>query len=269
MTHPANHDVRNAVIPIVIEKTGQGERAWDIYSRLLKERIIFIGDEVSDASANVVIAQLLYLQFENKSQDISIYVNSPGGSVTAGLAIYDTMQFVGCDVATYCLGQASSMGAVLLAAGTKGKRYALPHAETLVACVRQRSTVDVRARTLGPGLRQKLLRRSMIPTTPPLNAGRIAMAEGALRPLGSREVNPRRLSTIWLSPFSPCLATFATSRAAASGRQATSSGRRGSFGSAWCSTNAAARRCLANALKKQCNNTSPTSPAATPTDTPA
>ncbi len=132
MTHPANHDVRNAVIPIVIEKTGQGERAWDIYSRLLKERIIFIGDEVSDASANVVIAQLLYLQFENKSQDISIYVNSPGGSVTAGLAIYDTMQFVGCDVATYCLGQASSMGAVLLAAGTKGKRYALPHARVMI-----------------------------------------------------------------------------------------------------------------------------------------
>lgn len=130
--NPANHDVRNAVIPIVIEKTGQGERAWDIYSRLLKERIIFIGDEVSDASANVVIAQLLYLQFENKSQDISIYINSPGGSVTAGLAIYDTMQFVGCDVATYCLGQASSMGAVLLAAGTKGKRYALPHARVMI-----------------------------------------------------------------------------------------------------------------------------------------
>ncbi|MGE0712917.1 MAG: ATP-dependent Clp protease proteolytic subunit [Planctomycetota bacterium] len=123
---------QNAVIPIVIEKTGQGERAWDIYSRLLKERIIFIGDEVSDASANVVIAQLLYLQFENKNQDISIYINSPGGSVTAGLAIYDTMQFVSCDVAAYCLGQASSMGAVLLAAGTKGKRYALPHARIMI-----------------------------------------------------------------------------------------------------------------------------------------
>ena len=122
----------DAVIPIVIEKTGQGERAWDIYSRLLKERIIFIGDEVTDSSANVVIAQLLYLQFENKNQDISIYVNSPGGSVTAGLAIYDTMQFVNCDVATYCLGQASSMGAVLLAAGTKGQRYALPHARVMI-----------------------------------------------------------------------------------------------------------------------------------------
>ena len=125
-------DPQNAVIPIVIEKTGQGERAWDIYSRLLKERIVFIGDEVSDSAANVVIAQLLYLQFENKNQDISIYINSPGGSVTAGLAIYDTMQFVQCDVATYCLGQASSMGAVLLAAGTKGKRYALPHARIMI-----------------------------------------------------------------------------------------------------------------------------------------
>src|SRR5690606_32367263 len=119
-------------IPIVIEKTGQGERAWDIYSRLLKERIIFLGDEVSDHNANAIIAQLLYLQFEKKNQDISIYINSPGGSVTAGLAIYDTMQFVSCDIATYCLGQASSMGAVLLAAGTKGKRYALPHARIMI-----------------------------------------------------------------------------------------------------------------------------------------
>ena len=121
-----------SVIPIVIEKTGQGERSWDIYSRLLKERIIFLGNEVTDYTANIVIAQLLYLQFENKSQDISIYINSPGGSVTAGLAIYDTMQFVSCDIATYCLGQASSMGAVLLAAGTKGKRYALPHARIMI-----------------------------------------------------------------------------------------------------------------------------------------
>lgn len=125
-------DPRGAVIPIVVEKTGQGERSWDIYSRLLKERIIFIGDEVTDSSANVIIAQLLYLQFENKSQDISLYINSPGGSVTAGLAIYDTMQFVTCPIATYCLGQAASMGAVLLAAGTKGKRYALPHARLMI-----------------------------------------------------------------------------------------------------------------------------------------
>lgn len=125
-------DPLSSVIPIVVEKTGQGERSWDIYSRLLKERIIFIGDEVSDHAANVIIAQLLYLQFENKTQDISLYINSPGGSVTAGLAIYDTMQFVTCDIATYCLGQAASMGAVLLAAGTKGKRFALPHARIMI-----------------------------------------------------------------------------------------------------------------------------------------
>jgi ATP-dependent Clp protease, protease subunit len=125
-------EVVDTLIPMVIEKTGQGERSWDIYSRLLKERIIFIGDEVTDQSANVAIAQLLYLQFENKNQDISIYINSPGGSVTAGLAIYDTLQFVSCNIATYCLGQAASMGAVLLAAGTKGKRYALPHARIMI-----------------------------------------------------------------------------------------------------------------------------------------
>ncbi len=124
--------VNDMLIPFVIEKTGQGERSWDIYSRLLKERIIFIGDEISDSNANVIVAQLLYLQFENKNQDISLYINSPGGSVTAGLAIYDTMQFVTCNIATYCLGQAASMGAVLLAAGTKGKRYALPHARIMI-----------------------------------------------------------------------------------------------------------------------------------------
>ena len=119
-------------IPYVIEKTGRGERAYDIYSRLLEDRIIFIGDQVSDPLANAVIAQLLFLQKENKTQDINVYINSPGGSVTAGLAIYDTMQFVQPDVATYCIGQASSMGAVLLAAGTKGKRYALPHARVMI-----------------------------------------------------------------------------------------------------------------------------------------
>ena len=124
--------VNDMLIPFVIEKTGQGERSWDIYSRLLKERIIFIGDEISDTTANVIVAQLLYLQFENKNQDISLYINSPGGSVTAGLAIYDTMQFVTCNIATYCLGQAASMGAVLMAAGTKGKRYALPHARIMI-----------------------------------------------------------------------------------------------------------------------------------------
>ena len=125
-------DTRGFYIPYVIEKTGRGERAYDIYSRLLEDRIVFIGDMVTDALANAVIAQLLFLQKENKTQDINLYVNSPGGSVSAGLAIYDTMQFVQPDVATYCIGQASSMGAVLLAAGTKGKRFALPHARVMM-----------------------------------------------------------------------------------------------------------------------------------------
>lgn len=119
-------------IPYVIEKTGRGERAYDIYSRLLEDRIVFIGDAISDGLANAVIAQLLFLQKENKTQDINLYINSPGGSVTAGLAIYDTMQFVQPDVATYCIGQASSMGAVLMAAGAKGKRFALPHARVMI-----------------------------------------------------------------------------------------------------------------------------------------
>ena len=120
------------IIPMVIEKTGRGERAYDIYSRLLEDRIVFLGSQVDDMVANVVIAQMLFLQKENKHQDINLYINSPGGLVTAGLAIYDTMQFVQCDVATYCIGQAASMGAVLLAAGTKGKRYALPHSRIMI-----------------------------------------------------------------------------------------------------------------------------------------
>ncbi len=118
--------------PIVIEKSGKGERAYDIWSRLLKDRIVFIGGPIDDYVANLIIAQILFLQMENKNQDINLYINSPGGSVTAGLAIYDTMQFVQCDVATYCIGQASSMGAVLLAAGTKGKRSCLPHARVMI-----------------------------------------------------------------------------------------------------------------------------------------
>jgi ATP-dependent Clp protease protease subunit len=118
--------------PIVIEKTGRGERSYDIWSRLLKDRIIFIGTPIDDYIANLVIAQLLFLQMENKSQDINVYINTPGGYVNAGMAIYDTMQFVHCDVATYCIGQASSMGALLLAAGTKGKRYALPHSRIMM-----------------------------------------------------------------------------------------------------------------------------------------
>jgi ATP-dependent Clp protease protease subunit len=118
--------------PIVIEKTGRGERSYDIWSRLLKDRIIFVGMGIDDYIANLVIAQMLFLQMENKSQDINVYINSPGGYVTAGLAIYDTMQFVHCDVATYCIGQASSMAALLMAGGTKGKRYALPNSRIMM-----------------------------------------------------------------------------------------------------------------------------------------
>jgi ATP-dependent Clp protease protease subunit len=120
------------LVPMVVEQSGRGERAYDIYSRLLKERIIFIGTGIDDDVSNLVIAQLLFLQSEDPEKDIGIYINSPGGSVTAGLAIYDTMQFVKCDVATYCVGQAASMGAVLVAAGTRGKRYALPNARIMI-----------------------------------------------------------------------------------------------------------------------------------------
>lgn len=125
-------DIANHYIPFVIEKTGRGERQYDIYSRLLEDRIVFIGSPIDDYVANSVIAQLLFLQKENKSQDINLFLNTPGGSVTAGLAIYDTMQFVQCPVATYCIGQAASMGAVLLAAGSKGKRHALPNSRIMI-----------------------------------------------------------------------------------------------------------------------------------------
>jgi len=121
-----------ALVPMVVEQTHRGERAYDIYSRLLEDRIVFLGAEITDTMANTVIAQLLFLQKENRNQDINLFINSPGGSVTAGLAVYDTMQFVQCPVATYCIGQAASMGAVLLAAGTKGKRYCLPHARIMI-----------------------------------------------------------------------------------------------------------------------------------------
>jgi ATP-dependent Clp protease protease subunit len=120
------------LIPFVIEKTGREERAMDIYSRLLKDRIIFLGTAINDEVANIIVAQLLFLQSEDPKADIHLYVNSPGGSVSAGLAIYDTMQFVTCDVATYCIGQAASMGAVLLTAGAKGKRRALPNARIMI-----------------------------------------------------------------------------------------------------------------------------------------
>ena len=120
------------MIPYVVEQTGRGERTYDIYSRLLLDRIVFISGEVNDEMANAVCAQLLFLQSQDPKKDINVYINSPGGSVTAGLAIYDTMQFVKCPVATYCIGQAASMGAVLLTAGAKGKRHALPNARIMI-----------------------------------------------------------------------------------------------------------------------------------------
>ncbi len=120
------------LIPIVVEQSSRGERAYDIYSRLLKDRIIFIGEQVHDGMANTIIAQMLFLESEDPDKDINVYINSPGGSVTAGLAIYDTMQYIKPNIATICMGQASSMGALLLAAGTKGKRYSLPHARVMI-----------------------------------------------------------------------------------------------------------------------------------------
>ncbi len=124
--------VANYLIPTVIEQTHRGERGWDIFSRLLKDRIIFLGTPINDEIANVVIAQLLFLESEEPEKDIMLYINSPGGHVTAGMAIYDTMQYVRCDVATICMGQAASMGAFLLASGTKGKRFALPHSRVMI-----------------------------------------------------------------------------------------------------------------------------------------
>jgi ATP-dependent Clp protease protease subunit len=122
----------NNLVPIVIEKTGRGERAYDIYSRLLKDRIIFLGGQVDDDSANLIVAQMLFLSNEDNSSDIHFYINSPGGSITAGLAVYDTMRFLRCPVATYCVGQAASMGAVLFAGGEKGKRFILPNSRVLL-----------------------------------------------------------------------------------------------------------------------------------------
>ena len=126
------NEMANMLIPMVVEQTGRGERSYDIYSRLLKERIIFLGTAIDDNVANLMVAQLLFLQSEDPEKDISVYINSPGGVVTAGLAIYDTMQFLKCDITTYCVGQAASMGAVLLAAGAPGKRYALPNARIMI-----------------------------------------------------------------------------------------------------------------------------------------
>ena len=123
---------RSYLVPTVVEQTGRGERAYDIYSRLLNDRIIFLSDEVNDATASLVVAQLLFLEAQDPDKDISFYINSPGGSVTAGMAIYDTMNYIKCDVSTICIGMAASMGAFLLAAGTKGKRFALPNSEVMI-----------------------------------------------------------------------------------------------------------------------------------------
>lgn len=149
-----------ALVPIVVEHTSRGERSYDIYSRLLKDRIILIGEEISDPMANLVVAQLLFLESEDPDADISMYINSPGGSVTAGLGIYDTMQFIKPDVATICMGQAASMGALLLAAGAKGKRTALPHARIMVhqpmgGTYGQASDIDIHAKEI-LRLREKL-----------------------------------------------------------------------------------------------------------------
>ena len=121
-----------SLIPMVVEQTNRGERSYDIYSRLLEERIIFLGEQVTDVSANLIVAQLLYLESADPDKDVRLYINSPGGSVSAGMAIYDTMQYIKCDVSTICIGMAASMGAFLLAAGTKGKRFALPNSEILI-----------------------------------------------------------------------------------------------------------------------------------------
>lgn len=121
-----------SLVPYVVEQTSRGERSYDIYSRLLKDRIIFLGEEVTDVAANIIVAQLLFLEAEDPEKDIHLYINSPGGSVTAGLAIYDTMQYIKCDVATYCMGVAASMGSFLLSGGAKGKRFAMPNSEIMI-----------------------------------------------------------------------------------------------------------------------------------------
>ena len=131
MFDPRNY-TRDALVPMVVEQTNRGERSYDIFSRLLNDRIIFLSDEVNDATASLIVAQMLFLEAQDPDKDISFYINSPGGSVTAGMAIYDTMQFIKCDVSTICLGMAASMGAFLLSSGTKGKRFALPHSEVMI-----------------------------------------------------------------------------------------------------------------------------------------
>ena len=147
------NETMNTLVPSVIERTGNGERAYDIFSRLLKDRIIFVDGEINDATADLIVAQILFLESENPDKDISVYINTPGGSVTAGLAIYDTMQYVKCDIQTICIGQACSMGALLLAGGTVGKRYSLPSSRIMIhqpsGGVRgQQSDITVQAKEL-------------------------------------------------------------------------------------------------------------------------
>ena len=147
-------EVHNQLIPVVVEQTNRGERAYDIYSRLLKDSIIFVGTPIEDSIANVVIAQMLFLEAEDPDRDIVLYINSPGGSISAGLAVYDTMQFIKPDVQTYCIGQAASMAAVLLAAGTRGKRYSLPNSRIIIhqplmsGLAGQASDIDIHAREI-------------------------------------------------------------------------------------------------------------------------
>ena len=149
----ANVEAAGGLVPMVIETTGRGERAYDIYSRLLKERVIFLVGQVEDYMANLIVAQLLFLESENPEKDISLYINSPGGSVTSGMSIYDTMQFIHSDVSTACIGQAASMGAILLTAGEKGKRFALPHSRIMIhqplgGFQGQASDIDIHAREI-------------------------------------------------------------------------------------------------------------------------
>jgi ATP-dependent Clp protease, protease subunit len=167
----------NMLVPMVVEQTSRGERAFDIYSRLLKENIIFLGTPIDDQVANLVIAQILFLAAEDPEKDISIYINSPGGSITAGLAILDTMNLVECDIATYCVGQAASMAAVLLACGAKGKRYALPHSRVLIhqpsmsGLAGQATDIDIYAREI---LRMRQILNQIIATATGQDVERIA-----------------------------------------------------------------------------------------------
>ena len=182
-----NKDPHMMLVPMVIEQTGRGERAYDIYSRLLRDNIIFIGTPIDDNIANLVIAQMLFLAQEDPEKDIQLYINSPGGSITAGMAIYDTMQYIACDVATICMGIGASMGQFLLCAGTKGKRYSLPHAaaaqqRTLTACTPDAQPVCAELRlTAGPGFFEIALRTLGATGAPalPVSAYNLILATGA------------------------------------------------------------------------------------------